>query len=76
LRNRPRLCRKGYRSHDTANPLRVFISGQKRGLPPDKAGIKALLEKIVAIMREAPHLRMLFNPMSCAFNIGHPGEVL
>jgi transposase len=36
------------------------------GLPPGKAGIKALLEKIVVIMREAPHLRMLFNPMMLA----------
>jgi hypothetical protein len=24
---------KGYRSHDTANPHRVFVSGQKRGAP-------------------------------------------
>ena len=23
---------KGYRGHDTANPRRVFISGQKRGV--------------------------------------------
>ena len=31
-----------------------------------KAGIKALFEKIVVIMREAPHLRTLFNPMMLA----------
>ena len=31
------------------------------GLPPGKGGIKALLEKIVVIMREAPHLHMLFK---------------
>ena len=36
------------------------------GLPPGKGGIKALLEKIVVIMREAPHLRTLFNPMMLA----------
>ena len=36
------------------------------GLPPDNPGIKALLEKIVVIMREAPHLRMLFSPMMLA----------
>jgi hypothetical protein len=31
------------------------------GLLPGKGGIKALLEKIVVIVREAPHLRMLFE---------------
>ena len=33
------------------------------GLPPGKAGVKVLLEKIVVIMHDAPHLRLLFNPM-------------
>ena len=36
------------------------------GLPLAKAESKALLEKIVVIMREAPHLRTLFNPMMLA----------
>ena len=34
--------------------------------PPWQRRIKALLEKIVVIMREAPHLRTLFNPMMLA----------
>ena len=51
--------------------LRRDVENQMRGLlkvsaSPGKAGIKALLEKIVVIMREAPRLRMLFNPMMLA----------
>ena len=49
---------------DVENQMRGLLKGL--GLPPGKAGIKALLEKIVVIMREAPHLRMLFNPMMLA----------
>jgi transposase len=32
-------------------------------LPPGKAGVKVLLEKIVVVMHDAPDLRLLFNPM-------------
>jgi len=49
---------------DVENQMRGLLKGL--GLPPGKAGIKALLEKIVVIMREAPHLRTLFNPMMLA----------
>jgi transposase len=46
---------------DIENQMRGLLKGL--GLPPGKSGIKALLEKIVAVMREAPHLRVLFDPM-------------
>ena len=49
---------------DVENQMRGLLKGL--GLPPGKGGIKALLEKIVVIMREAPHLRTLFNPMMLA----------
>jgi transposase len=49
---------------DVENQMRGLLKGL--ALPPGKAGIKALLEKIVVIMREAPHLRTLFNPMMLA----------
>jgi transposase len=49
---------------DVENQMRGLLKGF--GLPPGKGGIKALLEKIVVIMREAPHLRVLFNPMMLA----------
>jgi transposase len=49
---------------DVENQMRGLLKGL--GLPPGKAGIKALLEKIVVIMREAPHLRLLFNPTMLA----------
>jgi transposase len=44
---------------DVENQMRGLLKGL--GLPAGKAGIKALLDKIVVIMREAPHLRMLFT---------------
>jgi transposase len=44
---------------DVENQMRGLLKGF--GLPPGKGGIKALLEKIVVIMREAPHLHMLFK---------------
>ena len=44
--------------------MRGLLKGSR--LPPGEPGAKALLEKIVVIMREAPHLRMLFNPMMLA----------
>ena len=49
---------------DVENQMRGLLKGF--GLPPGKGGIKALLEKIVVIMREAPHLHMLFKPMMLA----------
>jgi transposase len=42
---------------DIEYEMRGLLKGL--GLSPGKAGIKALLEKIVVIMREAPHLRPL-----------------
>jgi transposase len=46
---------------DIENQMRGLL--KSLGLVPGKAGAKALLEKIVVVMREAPHLRVLFNPM-------------
>jgi transposase len=43
----------------------IFL-GAGRATPSGGGLIKALLEKIVVIMREATHLRMLFNPMMLA----------
>ncbi len=52
---------------DEMSRTRCAVAQGSRPLPW-QSRIKALLEKIVVIMREAPHLRMLFNPMMLAYS--------
>jgi hypothetical protein len=50
--------RQGYRAHDTANPRRVFISGQKRGV---FGIIKRELRRRSAIEAVIGHLPLTWN---------------
>jgi hypothetical protein len=46
---------KGYRSHNTANPHRVFISGQKRGV------FGLIKRELLRSVRLTDHLRGVEN---------------
>jgi IS5 family transposase len=50
---------KGYRGHDTANPRRIFISGQKRGVfgaIERELRRRSAIEPIIGHMKSEGHL--------------------
>jgi IS5 family transposase len=54
---------KGYRGHDTANPRRVFISGQKRGvfgIIKRELRRRSAIEPVIAHMKAEGHLGRCF----------------
>ena len=63
---------KGYRGHDTANPRRVFISGQKRGV---FGVIKRELRRRSAIEAVIGHLKIDGHLGRCYLK-GHDGDAV
>jgi IS5 family transposase len=54
---------KGYRGHDTANPHRVFISGQRRGvsgLIKRELRRRSAIEAVIGHMKNDGHLRRCY----------------
>jgi IS5 family transposase len=61
---------KGYRGHDTANPRRVFISGQKRGV---FGIIKRELRRRSAIEAVIGHMKT-DGQLGCCYLEGREGD--
>ena len=66
---------KGYRGHDTANPHRVFISGQRRGvsgLIKRELRRRSAIEAVIGHMKNDGHLgRCYLNGRRCGQRYPH-----
>jgi hypothetical protein len=66
---------KGYRGHDTANPHRVFISGQRRGISgliKRELRRRSAIEAVIGHMKNDGHLgRCYLNGRRCGQRYPH-----